>query len=209
MNKVLLFLLLLPLSLYAKMYNGTIIFNDGSLKSGLITLPKYRTSKLKFRQNPNAGTERYAIDEVREFTILDDDNETVKFIALKTAGMERQKASEDKAWLQIVKKGKISLLSYYYMVPATGGTVDVAATPCYAFYIQKPGDDFCTYIYVTTFGHRLNDRDFKDFKITLSELFKDACPNLTESLTKEDFKAKGLEIVVELYEQHCGQMIVE
>jgi len=205
MNKLLLFLLLLPLSLYAKMYNGTITFNDGSLKSGLITLPKYRASKLKFRQDPNAEIERYTIDDVREFTILDDDNETVKYITLKTAGLGDNDASEGKRWLQVIKKGKISLLSYYYMVPATGGAVDVAAMPCYAFYIQKPGDDFCTYIYVTTFGHSLTDRDFKDFKTTLSQLFKDACPNLTESLTKEDFKAKGLEVVVELYEQHCGQ----
>ncbi|KGO91585.1 hypothetical protein [Flavobacterium subsaxonicum] len=200
MKHLLLLLLLLPLHAFATMYNGTVTLNNGTIKTGLINIPKFNAGKVKFKTHPDAPVEKISIDDVKELMVLDNDNETVKYVTLKTS-----KNSNKKSWLQVVKKGSINLLVFNYVVPAVNGSVGTELTNCYGFYLQRPSDDFCTYIYMMPDRHRLTIRDFKDLKKALTELFSNDCPDFLNALTEAAFKDKGLELVVELYDKHCGE----
>lgn len=208
MKHLFLLLLILPLSLFATMYNGTVTLNNGTVKNGLIRIPKYNSGKIRFKENAAAGTEKISINDVKEFVIFDAHNKAITYVPVKTSNPgwfnRHYKTRVQKSWLQLIKRGKINLLVLHYTVPAVSSNVSTVLTPCYGVYVQKQEDDFCSYIYLTPLGHRITTRDYKDVKATLNLLFNTVCPKMITSFKEDDFKFYGPELIANLYNAHCS-----
>ena len=209
MKHLLLFLfIILPFSVFAGMFKGTVTLNNGTVKYGYIHVPKYYAGKLKFRENPNARLEKIMIDDVKEFTVFDRQNNAVSYVPVKTSepGLfsSAYKTRSKKSWLQVVQKGSLNLLVLYYDVPAVNGAVGTNYTPGYGLYVQKQGDDFCSYVYLAPLNHYRTSRDYKDLKAALALVFTD-CPDMAAAFKEEDFKTYCHKIITDLYERYCGK----
>jgi hypothetical protein len=85
-QKLILITFLVPLIVSANFHKAKITFNDGTSKNGFIELPEYPDdSKIKFREVENGKTEKYKIDDVNNFEIIDGKNNIIKYITLKLA----------------------------------------------------------------------------------------------------------------------------
>ena len=72
MKKLILLLLLCPLSMWAKFYPGTITMNDGSTKSGYVDPPWWDSNKVSFKPTEKGKTEKIEIENVKELNYTAD-----------------------------------------------------------------------------------------------------------------------------------------
>lgn len=197
MKKLLLLLLLCPLLAMAEFYPGTITFNDGTTKTGLIEIPSnYNRVKVKFRADKKADTEKFSIDDVKQFTVTVDKNQST-YVTLKYGyyrpGSKKYKFSDEKIWARIEKEGKISILTAY--------SIDTG----HHYYLHKSGEDCCYYIASFYGGFAFSVGEFKAIKTYTASIFKDDCPQLADSITKEEYKKKSLDVIVDNYMELCGK----
>jgi len=197
MKKLLLLILLLPFAAMADYYPGTVTFNNGSTKDGLIEIPaKHNQKELFFKTDEKAKKTKFMVDDVKEFTIQGEDMSTIKYVTRKLANLKilstKYKIEDKKSWVRIVREGEVSIMTAFIKTYNTSGPV---------YYVQKPDEDYCRYL--AAFYGGLSINEFKMFKAMVKLMFNDDCPKLEESLEKEDFKAKGPAIVSILYEQVC------
>ncbi len=191
---------MLPVAAMAEYLPGTITFNDGTTKTGLIDLPKRHNQKeIGYKEEKKAKEQNFTVDEVKEFTVTDKDNKVTKFVTLKLANLKglshpSYKIEDKKSWLEIVREGEINIMTAYVISSSRKGPV---------YYMQKPDEDYCRWLAEFYGGFTANE--FKGLVAMVSFNFKDECPNLAESITKEDFKAKGVGIVGIMYEQVCDK----
>ncbi len=117
MKKEIVLFLLMPLMVLAKFRSGTIFLNDGTSKNGFLEIPNYDDAKIKFRSTEKASTEKFKIEEVKNFEVINDDNikvfyETLYLANFKIFSTTEIKVDKNKSWVKIVKQGKITL--YYF-----------------------------------------------------------------------------------------------
>ncbi len=197
MKKLALLLLLCPVLAMADYYPGTVTFNDGSIKAGLIEIPaKHNQKELFFKTDEKAKKIKFMIDNVQEFTIQGEDMSTIKYVTRKLANLKllstKYKIGDKKSWVRIIREGEVTIMTAFIKTSSASGPV---------YYLQKPNEDYCRYLAAFYGGIGINE--FSTFKAMVKLIFKDDCPKLEESLEKEDFKAKGPTIVGILYEQVC------
>ncbi|MCZ8197562.1 MAG: hypothetical protein O9267_08145 [Flavobacterium sp.] len=207
MKKALIVLLLFPLLVSAKFYKAKITLTNGTSKNGFIELPEYPDdAKIKFKAEEKGKVEKFSLEEVTSFEITNDKMETINYVTLKLAeqstfNLNKIKPGDKKVWARIVKEGKISIYSTYSAYDfgtKTGG----AGT----FYIKRQNEDFA--LFLEEFGGdgiSLCMNCFPALKKTLKGYFETACPKLSELVTKEELKKKGISYLVDLYEQNCGK----
>ncbi|AWG26618.1 hypothetical protein [Flavobacterium kingsejongi] len=214
LKKLLVLLLLLPLSVFAKFYQGTITLTNGTVRQGYIKLPTEPTdSKIKFRAEEKGKNEKYKINEVREFEIINDDKETIRFTTIylgspRLFNHSEFKIEKKKSWVSIVKEGGIALYGAHYAPRAGSGMhPGTSSSPGgVVFYIQRPGETHALYLYtIENFSFTIAINSFKELRKIIKLYFDKICPNLESLITKADFKENGLSYIVNLYDENCGK----
>lgn len=197
--------MLMPLMVVAKFRSGTIFFNDGSSKSGVLEIPNYDDAKIKFRSTEKGSTEKFKIEEVKSFEVINDDNvkvfyETMYLAKFKLFNTSEMKVDKNKSWVRIVKQGKITLYSAYYSY-RYGNSV----TEGRDYYIKKPSSENPLFIFNgDVSGFSLHMNAFSALKKNVKVHFNKDCPQLSEMVNKEELKRIGLSHIVDLYDANCG-----
>lgn len=195
----------MPLMVAAKFRSGTIFLNDGSSKKGFLEIPNYDDSKIKFRSTEKASTEKFNIDEVKSFEVINDDKvkvyyETLYLANFKMFSTTEIKVDKRKSWVRIVKQGKITLYSAFYSY-RYGSSVTEGRN----YYIKKPNSENPLFIYdADVNGFSLQVNAFNSLKKAVKVHFDNDCPQLVELLNKEELKRIGLSHIVDLYDANCG-----
>jgi len=204
MKSLILLFLLLPLTVLAKFYQGSITFTNGLTKKGYIEIPYYDDSKIKFRIEENNDTEKYSLDEVIGFEIINDEKEKISFTNIilsspKLFGKDHIKIDTKKSWVRIIKEGKITVFAADYY--ERSGDCFISGL---RFYVKKTNENFARFI-----------RDKPNRGIIINEYsviihylkyyFKDECPKFIKALDSDDIKQNGMGRIVDIYDQHCGE----
>lgn len=182
----------------ADLLSGTITFKDGSTKTGLIDIPYYDNPKLKFKANEKADTEKFEIATIQEFTVTWKNNTNSTYLPLTfqyySPGKKAYKPeSEKKRWVRIDRKGAIDIATIY--------SRDTGFHYC----LHKPGEDTAYYIASYYSGFVVPIGEFKSVKFYTDVIFKNDCPKLSESFTKDEYKKDGLVMIVNNYMKLCGK----
>lgn len=216
MKKLLLLLMLVPFTMFAKFYDGTINLNDGSSKTGLIEIPSEPGQQnLKYKTDLKAKAENISINDIKDFDITDGNDKTpTKFIAMnlaKGALFGDCKVDKKKSWVRIEKEGKITLYSSYIgyrpAVRYGNGNGTSGWPPQTYFYLGRPGINYATFfwMYIQSGGGSVAINNFKVIKRLTKSHFENNCPTLESFIEKDDFKTNGITRIVDLYEEHCGK----
>ena len=214
MKKLTLLFILVPFIMFAKFFDGTINYNDGTSKTGLIELPTEPGKQtIKFKTDLKAKAESIDINDVKGFEITSGENqEATKFVSIYIAKgplFGECKVDKKKSWLRIEKEGKITLYSGYigYRPGIRGGAIhDSGWPPQTYFYLGRPGINYATYfwLYIESAGGTIAVNNFKVIKRLTKAHFEADCPTLESFIDKDDFKTNGISRIIDLYDEHCG-----
>ncbi|MBS7785950.1 hypothetical protein KIH23_01460 [Flavobacterium sp. CYK-55] len=216
MKKILLLLILVPFSVFANFYDGTVNFNDGTSKTGLIELPENPgVQSLKFKTDIKAKPESFSINDVKGFEITEKDAEPIKYVAMHIAkgaffGPGEPKVDKKKSWLSIVKQGKITLYAAY-VSSKPGMTMGSARASGWAaetfFYLGRPDKEYATlfWLYMEGSGGVFAINNYKVIKRLTKTHFENNCPALESFIDIDDFRKNGISRIVDLYDEHCGK----
>lgn len=216
MKKLLLLFILVPFSVFAKFYDGTITFNDGTTKTGLIEIPEDGSKQeISFKTDLKAKAEKISIDDVKGFDITSGKNLTpTKFVTIYLAkgalyGTKEAKVDKKKSWVRVEKEGGITLYSSYigYRPGGRMGIISSAGWPPQTyFYLGRPDKDYAVFfwMYIESAGTTIAINNFKVIKRLTETHFETKCPELHTFVEKDDFKTNGIDRIVELYDEHCG-----
>jgi len=211
MKKILLIILLFPLGVFAQFYSGTITFNDGTNKSGLIKLPKYKDSKLNFKSEKKAKTEKFSIENIKGFEITNDDDELENYIPMrvgnnKILNPKKFNIDKKKSFVKIIKQGKISVYAIRYISSTSSGRanggINVVNNVADAYYLQRENDDFA--FSIGTHRHDLNFLVGINFYVAIEFNFAEICPNFVNLLKEADLSVKEFSKIVDIYEENCN-----
>ena len=118
MKKILFLFVLIPFSVFAKFFDGTITYNDGTTKTGLIEIPEEGSKQeINFKTDLKAKAEQISINDVKSFEITSGKNPVpTKFVTIYLAkgplfGTKECKLDKNKSWVRIEKAGGITLYS--------------------------------------------------------------------------------------------------
>lgn len=217
MKKLLLLFVLIPFASFAKFFDGTINFTDGSSKTGLIELPSEPNEQtLKFKTDLKAKAESFDINNIKGFDITNGKNATpTKFITIYLAkgplfGTKEVKVDKKKSWVRIEKEGGITLYSSYigYRPGVRMGAAATSGWPAQtSFFLGRPDKDYAVFfwMYIESSGTTFAVNNFKVIKRLAEAHFETKCPELANFIDKDDIKTNGIERIVELYDEHCGK----
>ena len=214
MKKLTLLFILVPFIMFAKFFDGTINYNDGTSKTGLIELPTEPGKQtIKFKTDLKAKAESIDINDIKDFDITSGkDQLATKFVSIYIAKgplFGECKVDKKKSWVRIEKEGKITLYSSYigYRPGIRGGAIhDSGWPPQTYFYLGRPGINYATYfwLYIESSGGMIAVNNFKVIKRLTKAHFEADCPTLESFIDKDDFKTNGISRIVDLYDEHCG-----
>lgn len=208
MKKTIFFLfIMLPFVSFAKFYKATVTMNDNSIKKGFVELPEYPDdSKIKFRLEERGKNEKLDVNEVKEFEIINDDNQVVRYATVYLAdpkSFTRNDFSLDnkKSWVRVLKEGGITIYYAYAAYSPGSGTGGYGSS-----YVKKKGDSHAYFIMDGgAKGLNFNMNGFQNFKKYFAKVFEKDCPNLVQMVTKDDLNKNGLTYLVDLFDNNCGK----
>lgn len=205
MKKLLLLLLLIPITSFAKFYRGTINYNDGTTINAFIELPDYPDdAKLKFKREEKGKNEKVGIDEVKSFEIINTEGEKINYITIKLGRPKIFNTKEltidsKKSWARVVKEGKISIYATYVAYSASSNTGGGGM-----YYVKRPNDDYALeLIGFSSGGLNFQMNQFNHLKKGIKIYFDKTCPKMAELLDKKDITKKGMTHLIDLYESNC------
>ena len=205
MKKLLFLLFLIPITTFAKLYPGSITYNDGTTINAFIELPEYPDdSKLKFRLEEKGKNEKAGIDEVKSFEIYYPKGEKVNYITIrlgrpKIFNTKELTIDSKKSWVQVVKEGKISIYATHVAYSAGSGTGGGGM-----FYVKRPNDDYALeLIGFSSGGLEFQMNQFKHLTKGIKIYFDATCPKMAELLEKKTLTKKGMTHLIDLYEANC------
>lgn len=212
MKKLFLLLLLCPIMAMANRFNpGTVFLNNGSTATGWIATPETSDQELEFRNEEHSSTQHYAIDKVKKFTlIINNEEQTFYPIRIATQKMfkkELSKPSAKKYWTRMVAQGNtINIVRTYFFNTKIAGQPNSEANASYVYYFWKPENDYGTYITVGSSNNinPCNHYNFKEIKYATEICFGKECPVMIEKLNEQDLLANGLQHLIQLYDENCG-----
>ena len=215
MKKILFLFIFIPFSVFAKFYDGTIIYNDNSTKKGLIEIPEEGSKQeINFKTDLKAKAETVSINDVKGFEITSGKNlVATKFVAIYLAkgplyGTKECKVDKKKSWVRVEKVGGITLYSSYigYRPGVRMGAASTSGWPAQTyFFLGRPDKDYAVFfwLYMESAGTSMAVNNFKVIKRLTADHFETKCPELENYIDKEDFKTNGIARIVELYDEHC------
>lgn len=210
MRKLLILFLILPFAVFAKYNTGTITFNDGSTKSGLIEIPEGDNLKIKFKADDKAKVEKFKVEDVKSFQVLNDKNETDNYITLrvgnnKVLNPKKFNINEHKSFVKIVKQGKISVYLIHFIATSVSGSTYHTTTNngADAYYLQRENEDFAFAIGI----HRYDLKFMVGFDLFMvTEFnFREICPEFSQRLKEANLNSNDYYKIVDIYEANCGK----
>jgi hypothetical protein len=207
MKKLILSFILIPTLVVAKFNPGNISFNNGTNKIGFIEAPEYKDKKIKFKSEENGKVEKYNIDDVKDFQIQNDKNETENYTTLivgtnKLFNLTKFNLDSKKSFVKIIKQGKISVYSIHFQTN-TGSGMKNYYVGSDAYYLQREKENFA-------FGIGIHRYDLSfmvgmDLYQVAKINFKEICPNFAELIKVANLNSNEFYKIVDIYEQNCGQ----
>lgn len=198
--------LFFPFLSFSKYYSGELTMKDNTVKIGFIELPDdSRNKTIKFRIKEKGETEKIEIKEIQFFTILNDSKETIKFKIIYLANFKvfsktnEVKIDKEVSCVRVIKEGKINLYRAISLSAGYGALGTPIESQVFDYYLNKPNENFAIFVYNRNFANW-----FSNLKLNIEKIFSKDCSNLHEKLDKKVIKEKGIEYIVELYEQNCG-----
>lgn len=210
MKKILLLLLLMPFAAFAEFYPGTITFNNGTTKTGLIEEPSGKLSKVKFKADEKAKEEKFKTEEIKSFQMVNADGVTEDYVTIilannKILNPKSFNLDSKKSVARIIKKGNITIYGVRFLKGSLSGN-SMASTnntryQSEAYYMQRGDENFAFAIGIwqsdLNFMTGFNLYQVVDFN------FKETCPQFVEELKKADLKNTEFARIVDIYEATC------
>lgn len=192
--------LLATLSMQAKFFDGTLIYKDGTSKSGLIEKPNNNAGKVRFMTTETDKPQLIDSDLVDELSILTEEGEE-KYLYLypalqKRDGIEKERS---KKWFRVMSLGNVNFLYYDMNV-----SVNDDAPGTY-YHIHIPGQEYG--LYFTTKIKDMPNRTLgekKRYKMMVKRLFSDICPELVKKFESGEYKADDMQELISLYKNTCN-----
>jgi hypothetical protein len=208
MKKLIIFIfLVVPLVGFAQFYKAKVTMNDGSIKNGFVHLPDYPDdAKIKFRLEERGKNEKLDVNDVKEFEIINDKNETVKYATVYLADpkpftRDQFTLGKKKSWVKILKEGGITIYYAYAAYSPGTGTGGFGSS-----YIMKKNDTHAYFIMDGgSKGLNFNMNGYQVFKKYFAKIFEKDCPKLIELVTKEDLNKNGIRYLVDLFDNNCAK----
>lgn len=207
MKTIVMLFMIIPISVFAQFWEGTVTFNDGTAKKGYINVPDQPdNSNLRFKSEENSEVEKFKTNTVKGFEISKEQKERIQYTTIYIAynnpfNPQKMVVNKRKNWARIVKEGKITV----YALDKLNYNIALSTTTYYC--IKKQNQDYALYlgdyIYGSEGNWHFNLNNFTLFKETIRNYFEKECPQLEDLIDKEDFKKKGMARIVELYDQNC------
>lgn len=207
MKTIVMLFIVFPIAVFGQFWEGTVTFNNGSTKKGYINVPDQpNNTNVRFKSEENSEIEKWDIDTVKGFEIINDQKEIIQYTTISIAynnPFNRDKISINKRknWARIIKEGKITV----YALDKLNYNIALSTTTYYC--IKKQDQDYALYlgdyIYGSEGNWHFNLNNFTLFKEAIRHYFEKECPQLAVLIDKEDFKKNGMGRIVELYDQNC------
>lgn len=204
MKKFFFLFFIIPFLSFAEYSTGSIVLNDGSKLIGLVKNPDYNDSKIKFKLNEKADVQKIKIEDVKDFQIVNENNEienysTIYLATNKLFNPKEIAIEKNKSFAKVIKKGRISVYSCSFTRIGNSGKSRHNITE---YYLQRENDNFAFSIgYLSTeFNFMAGPNIYAVIEIN----FKEICPNFSALVKKEVLKAKDFYKLVNIYEQNCG-----
>ncbi|MEL1242878.1 hypothetical protein AAEO56_01280 [Flavobacterium sp. DGU11] len=210
MKKILLLLMLMPFMAFAEFYPGTITFNNGATKTGLIEEPSGKLSKLKFKADEKAKEEKFKTEEIKSFQMANADGVTEDYVTIilgnnKILNPKSFNLDSKKSVARIIKKGRITIYGVRFLKGSLSGNsmagMNNTRYQSEAYYMQRGDEDFAFAIGIwqsdLNFMTGFNLYQVVDFN------FKETCPQFVEELKKADLKNTEFARIVDIYEATC------
>ncbi len=210
MKKLLLLLMLMPFTVIAQFYPGTITFTNGSTKSGLIEEPSGKLNKLTFKADEKAKKEKFKTEEIKGFTMTNADNVTEEYTTMvlgnnKLLNPKSFNLDSKKSVVRIIKRGKITIYGVRFLKGSLSGN-SMAGTnntryQSEAYYMQRGDEGFAFAIGI--WQSDLNFMTGFNLYQVVEFNFKDTCPEFLEALKKADLKNTQFDQIPGIYEATC------
>ncbi|HEU0136755.1 MAG TPA: hypothetical protein VFQ50_05650 [Flavobacterium sp.] len=209
MTKITLFFFFVSFAATAQFNQGTVTFNNGSTKSGLIEIPKFQDSKVRFKTDQKAKVEKFSVDDVKQFEITNPQNEKETYVTMrlgnnKTFNVSEIRVDDEKNFVRVLNKKRIGIYVAHFegnSVSGGGGTMRSHSYGGDRYYLQREGDDFAFSI-----GTHRYDLDFMTGMSTygvINENFKDICPEFWNKLMALDLPVSRFAEFADVYEETC------
>lgn len=210
MKKLILFVFLIPVIVFAKYRFGNSTFINGTNQSGLIEVAQYQDSKIKFKFEENGRVEKYNVEDLKGFQIQNDKNETENFITIivgtnRLFNPEKFNLDSKKSFVKIVKQGKISVYLIHFeenLGEEVGGSYkyNVGAD---AYYLQRENENFAFGIGIHRYNlsYMVGINLYQIAKIN----FKEICPNFAELINAAQLNSNDFYKIVDIYKANCGR----
>jgi len=211
MKKLLLLFFLVPFSVFAQFFSGTVTLNDGSTKTGLIELPNSSDQTIKFKLSQKEKIEKISINDVKNFQIKWQ-NDTIEYETMFLSEGKKDKENnfkvdKEKSWVQIEKRGKnLDLVSIRYSNSGVLGAAGQTSESGRVMYIKRHANNFAIYFFpiMESGGLTFQINFYKALMNSIKYHFENDCPKIIELTTKEQLKNKGLGLIVELHDEYCN-----
>lgn len=212
MKKILLLLLLLPFSALAEFYPGTIIFTNGSIKTGFIEEPKGKDNKVIFKVDGKAKEEKFKAEEIKSFQLTNADNVVEQYTVIilgnnKILNPKSFNLDSKKSVVRVIKQGKITIYGVRFLKGSLKGNNIVGMNntkyESEAYYMQRGDEDFAFAIGI--WQSDLNFMTGFNLYQVVEFNFKDTCPLFVEELKKAGLKNTEFAKIVDIYEATCGK----
>lgn len=210
MKKIMLLVLLAPLTALADFYPGSITFVNGSIRSGLIEEPKGKDSKVVFKSDEKAKEEKFKTEEIKSFELINADNAVEHYITIilgnnKILNPKSFNLDSKKSVVRIIKQGKITIYGVRFLKGSLKGNNSVGMNntryESEAYYMQRGNEDFAFAIGI--WQSDLNFMTGFNLYQVVEFNFKDTCPQFVEELKKADLKNTEFAKIVDIYESSC------
>ncbi|WP_395051682.1 hypothetical protein [Flavobacterium sp.] len=115
MKMIVMLFIVFPISVFAQFCEGTVTFNDDTTKKGYINVPDQPNNfNLRFKSEENSEIEKFDINTVKGFEILNDQKERIQYATIYIAynnpfNPQKININKRKNWTRIVKEGKIKV----------------------------------------------------------------------------------------------------
>ncbi len=208
MKKIILIILFLPISVFSQFYKGEVTFNDGTTKTGLLEIPNYEDKKIKFKANTEAKVEKFKVEDVKKFDIVNDKSKVENYVTLnvgnnKLFNPKKFNIDEKKSFVKIVKQGRISIyLIHYSGSSSVGGSKQQNYSyDADTYYLQRENENFAfaigTHRYDLSFMVGIN------LKAVVEINFKEICPEFVKKINESSLISSEFSKIVAIYEQSC------
>ncbi|WP_348798380.1 hypothetical protein [Flavobacterium adhaerens] len=198
MKKTSLFLLTLLLcttTIHAKYIKAVLYMEDGTIKKGLSEKVELNDSKVKFRTDENAKTEKISSADIKKIEYTNEENLkiTVERLYVTTANILTGKFSKSskKKWMYIIDDKNVKI-GYIYEAPVNrpnaAGTSRVIMLASTAYYFGKKDSDALVFGFVG--GSTVTIGADSLIRKMSREAFAD-CPKIIDVIEKTNFKVKS------------------